>query len=110
MSANSQKRTLALPMKVEHWLLTILRKEPVKIGAKVVSHGRYVTFQSAEVAIPRDLLRRHPAPHRPAQSDAHFGMTDGIPLIHADGRIGASGMRPNGPFRPATPASCRSIR
>jgi len=30
----------------------------VKIGAKVVSHGRYVTFQLAEVAVPRDLFRR----------------------------------------------------
>ena len=36
--------------------LTTLRKKLVKIGAKVVSHGRYVTFQMAEVAIPRDLF------------------------------------------------------
>ncbi len=28
----------------------------VKIGAKVVRHGRYVTFQLAEVAIPRRLF------------------------------------------------------
>jgi hypothetical protein len=28
----------------------------VKIGAKVVSHGRYVTFQLAEVAVPRRLF------------------------------------------------------
>jgi hypothetical protein len=28
----------------------------VKIGAKVVSHGRYVAFQMAEVAIPRNLF------------------------------------------------------
>jgi len=28
----------------------------VKIGAKVVSHGRYVTFQLAEVAVPRMLF------------------------------------------------------
>ncbi len=27
-----------------------------KIGAKVVRHGRYVTFQLAEVAIPRHLF------------------------------------------------------
>jgi len=26
------------------------------IGAKIVRHGRYVTFQMAEVAIPRDLF------------------------------------------------------
>ena len=44
----------------------------VKIGAKIVSHGRYVRFQMAEVAIPRrlfaeilrliDALRPKPAP------------------------------------------------
>ncbi len=28
----------------------------VKIGVKVVRHGRYITFQLAEVAIPRDLF------------------------------------------------------
>jgi len=30
----------------------------VKIGAKVVRHGRYVTFQLAEVAVPRELSRK----------------------------------------------------
>ena len=51
MSAYSQKRTLALPKEVEHWSLTTLREKLVKIGAKVVRHGRYVTFQLAEVAV-----------------------------------------------------------
>ena len=46
-------RTLALPKEVEHWSLTTLREKLVKIGAKVVRHGRYVTFQLAEVAVPR---------------------------------------------------------
>ena len=65
-------RTLALPKEVEHWSMTTLRDKLVKIGAKVVRHGRYVTFQLAEVAVPRDLfrkilsliddLRRRPAP------------------------------------------------
>ena len=65
-------RTLALPMEVEHWSLTTLREKLVKIGAKVVRHGRYVTFQLAEVAVPRSLfekilsliddLRRRPVP------------------------------------------------
>jgi hypothetical protein len=36
--------------------LTSLREKLIKIGAKVVSHGRYVTFQLAEVAIPRDVF------------------------------------------------------
>jgi hypothetical protein len=33
-----------------------LRDKLVKIGAKVVWHGRYVTFQLAEVAIPLPLF------------------------------------------------------
>ncbi len=49
-------RTLALPEAVEHWSLTTLQTKLIKIGAKVVRHGRYVTFQLAEVAIPRDLF------------------------------------------------------
>ena len=50
-------RTLALPKEVEHWSLTTLWEKLVKIGAKVVRHGRYVTFQMAEVAVPRNLFR-----------------------------------------------------
>ncbi len=49
-------RTLALPDVVEQWSLTTLREKLVKIGAKIVRHGRYVIFQMAEVAIPRDLF------------------------------------------------------
>ena len=65
-------RTLALPKEVEHWSLTTLREKLVKIGAKVVRHGRYVTFQLAEVAVSKSLfqkilaliddLRRSPVP------------------------------------------------
>ncbi len=58
MSASSQERTLALPKEVDHWSLTTLRQKLVKIGAKVVADGRYVTFQLAEVAVPRDLFRK----------------------------------------------------
>ena len=47
-----------LPKEVEHWSLTTLREKLVKIGAKVVRHGRYVTFQLAEVAVPRELFRK----------------------------------------------------
>ena len=50
-------RRLALPQSVKHWSLTTLREKLVKIGAKVVVHARYVTFQMAEVAIPRRLFR-----------------------------------------------------
>ena len=51
-------RTLALPKEVEHWSLTTLREKLAKIGAKVVSHGRYVTFQLAEVAVSRNLFQK----------------------------------------------------
>jgi DDE family transposase len=33
-------RTLALPERVEHWSLTTLREKLVKIGARIVRHGR----------------------------------------------------------------------
>jgi hypothetical protein len=49
-------RTLALPREVEHWSMTTLREKLIKIGAKIVRHGRYVTFQMAEVAVPPDLF------------------------------------------------------
>ncbi len=49
-------RTLAIPEAIAEWSLTTLREKLVKIGAKVVSHGRYVAFQMAEVAIPRKLF------------------------------------------------------
>ena len=40
-----------------HGTLATLREKPMKIGAKVVSHNRYVTFQLAEIAVPRNLFR-----------------------------------------------------
>ena len=65
-------RTLAMPRTAEPWSLTSLREKLIKIGAKVVSHGRYVTFQVAEVAVSRQMfveilsliarLRTPPAP------------------------------------------------
>jgi hypothetical protein len=64
--------TLAIPETAEPWSLTSLREKLIKIGAKVVAHGRYVTFQLAEVAVPRQMfadilsliarLRAPPAP------------------------------------------------
>ena len=55
-------RTLALPDAVAQWSLTTLRAKLVKIGARIVYHGRYLVFQLAEVAVPRalfgEILRR----------------------------------------------------
>jgi Transposase DDE domain group 1 len=65
-------RTLAMPKAAEPWSLTSLRERLIKIGAKVVTHGRDVIFQMAEVAVPRQMfqqilmliaqLRARPAP------------------------------------------------
>ena len=49
-------RKLAMPKTAEPSSLTSLREKLVKIGAKVTSHGRYVTFQLAEVAVPRQMF------------------------------------------------------
>jgi hypothetical protein len=51
-------RTLAMPPEMAKWSLTSLREKVVKIGAKVIAHARYMVFQMAEVAVPRDLFRR----------------------------------------------------
>ena len=49
-------RQLALPRPVRSWSLTTLREKLIKIGAKVVHHARAVTFQLAEMAVPRALF------------------------------------------------------
>lgn len=55
-------RSLALPNEVAHWSLGTLRDKLVKIGARIVRHGRYIVFQLAEVAVRRvlfaEILRR----------------------------------------------------
>ena len=51
-------RTLALPAEVEHWSMTTLRDRLVKIGARIVRHGRSVIFQMAEVMVPRGLFEK----------------------------------------------------
>jgi hypothetical protein len=50
-------RTLATPEPIKDWSLTTLKDKLIKIGAKVVSHGRYVIFQMAEVAIARQMFQ-----------------------------------------------------
>jgi hypothetical protein len=49
-------RSLALPDAIAQWSLTTMREKLVKIGARIVRHGRYVVFQLAEVAVPRALF------------------------------------------------------
>jgi hypothetical protein len=47
---------LATPEPIRDRSLTTREEKLIKIGASVVSHERYVAFQMAEVAIPRDLF------------------------------------------------------
>ena len=66
------------------------RKKSVKIGAKVVSHGRDVTFHRAEVAVARELLRKissliddprpRPAPASAEEIDGEAEMTGEVCL------------------------------
>ena len=49
-------RRLALPRKIKRWSLRSLLTRFIKIGAKVVRHSRYVTFQMAEVAISKKIF------------------------------------------------------
>ena len=51
-------RQLVLPTPIRGWTLTTLREKLIKIGAKVVRHSKYVLFQLAEVAVPRQLFAR----------------------------------------------------
>jgi hypothetical protein len=50
-------RTLALPEAVKQWPLTTLRERLVKIGARIMRHGRSIAFQMAEVAVSRGLFQ-----------------------------------------------------
>ena len=47
---------LLMPEPIGVWSMTSLKEKLIKIGAKVVSHGRYIAFQMAEVPIPRGLF------------------------------------------------------
>ncbi len=49
-------RRLVLPSKVKHWSLRTLLVKLIKIGAKVLRHSRYITFQMAEVAISKEIF------------------------------------------------------
>jgi hypothetical protein len=67
-------RTLAMPKAAEPWSLTSLREKLIKIGAKVVSHGRYAIFQIAEVAVPRQMFQEILSLIRPPAGAARAGM------------------------------------
>jgi hypothetical protein len=61
-------RTLAMPKTAEPWSLTSLREKLIKIGAKVVSHGRRGRGAAADVP-------GNPVADRPAAGAAGTGIT-----------------------------------
>src|SRR4030088_1710700 len=65
--ASNFLRTLATSEPIKDWSMTTLKERLIKIGAKVVTHGRYVAFQMAEVPA---FVPRHPAADRGTASTA----------------------------------------
>jgi hypothetical protein len=64
-------RMLPVPKTAELWFLRAFGEKVIKIAANVVNHGRYVTFQMAEVAVSREMFA-DPDAHRPAAGPAAF--------------------------------------
>lgn len=48
--------TMSVPS-CARWSPTSLREKLIKIGAKIVRHGRYVIFQLAAVAVLKELFQ-----------------------------------------------------
>ena len=98
-------RSLALPDEVAQWSLTTLREKLVKIGARIVRHGRYVVFQLAEVAVPRAvfaaILRRIDRLRGPPVALAYGSRPSRA--ARAEGRT----MRRDRPGAPEQPGSAR---
>jgi len=75
-------RTLALPGEVERWSLTTLREKVVKIGAKVVAHGRLPRVPDGRGRGAPRAVRPHPRPDREAAPAGPGSM------LTLDGRAG----------------------
>ena len=101
-------RTLALPEAVSHWSMTTLRDRLVKIGAKIVRHGRSITFQMAEVDGVARPVPANPRRHRGAPSAATGSMLSSS--VHAEPvRPMAGDVRPDVDFPPRFLRSRRSL-
>ncbi len=57
-SAIDPKEKSAVSEEAEHWSLTTLREKLIRIGARMVRHGSYVTFQMAEVAVSGRMFKQ----------------------------------------------------
>ena len=69
------------PRQLEPWSLTCLREKLITIGAKVVSHGRYIMFQMAEVAGAVTDVPQHPAADRLTARTAGASMRGAVMAI-----------------------------
>src|SRR5262249_35142256 len=101
-------RTLATPEPIKDWSLTSLKDKLIKIGAKVVSHGRYVIFQMAEVAIARQMIKRDFAADRGATAAAttSASVRRSMSCIQEQPTEGVRpNARENGQIRPSTKRS-----
>ncbi len=95
----------ASPEAVAHRSPTTLREKRIKIGAKVVRHGRYITFVLSEVAFPGDLfddIARRIDRLRPRVTAKATAKSTGTALPLRGGPLGIG--RAKGPF------SCRFAR
>ena len=84
---------MATPEPMSDWSLTTVKEKLISIGAKVVSHSPYITFQMAEVAIRRHMLQeilRLNAELRP----------NPLPTPASDDRCSCIQERPTGGLRP----------
>jgi hypothetical protein len=77
-------RTLAMPKAAEPRSLTSLQEKLIKIDAKVVSYGRFVTFQDGRGRGVAPDLRRNPGADRPAAGVARASITEAV--VRCDGR------------------------
>jgi Transposase DDE domain group 1 len=80
-------RTLATPEPIKDWSMTRLKEKLIKIGAKVVSHGRYVIFQMAEVFAgnPEEIWTASLLKSGPVRCSC-FGSSAMATILHTQGQ------------------------
>ncbi len=98
-------RTLATPKPIKHWSLTSLREKLIKVGARLVSHARYVAFQMAEVAVRRD-----PATDRRTPAAATSGTDVSGPFVMSSSKNHGRGASWRGQYRSLRHAPRRFYR
>jgi hypothetical protein len=67
-----------MPKTVQPSSLTSLHEKLIKIGAKVTSHGRWVTFQLAEVAVSRQMFADILMPIARLRAATRASMTEAV--------------------------------